>query len=269
MGDSILDSDNHLWSWQNVLYGHGYVDFTPWSINKPNSRGDDVKRGPPRTSTLEDIVWYWSQVATDEQLSILQGDVTMGAVHLKKIAASNWNVMLEFVWAKLSEFERALGRFEVIGGRGKQEPLDRLADILAGVNLFRRRLLWYLEEVESSLRGMGIRIGEESDEEGKDLLAVHARLRKFKEKVESLTSIVTGVLSVRQADTSQQANKLVSRLTVIALVFIPLSFTAGIFSMGGDFQPGSSHFWVYFAAAVPMTLTVLVLAWQLRGKMWI
>lgn len=252
-----------------MLYGHGYVDFTPWSVKKLSSRGVDSTRGPPRTSTLDDIAWYWSQVAIDEQISSLQNDVTMCAVHMKKIVASNWNMMLEFVWAKLSEFERALGKFEVIEGRGKQQPLEKLADILAGVNLFRRRLLWYLEEVESSLRGMDIKAGEESDEAGRDLLVVHERLRKFKEKVESLTSIVTGVLSVRQADTAQKATKLVSRLTVIALVFIPLSFTAGIFSMGGDFQPGSSHFWVYFAAAVPITLTVLVLAWQLRGKLWI
>lgn len=183
-------------------------------------------------------------------MSSVQNDVAMSAIFLKKIVVSNWNVMLEFVWAKLSEFERALGNPEVRGTGGQQEPLHQLAKILTDVSLFRRRLLWYLDEVESSLRSEGIDINKESDDEGKELLSVLKRLQGFKEKVESLTSVVTGMLSVRQADESQKQAKLVSRLTFVALVFIPLSFTASIFSMGADFLPGSSHFWVYFAAAV-------------------
>ena len=193
----------------------------------------------------------------------------MSAVFLKKIVASNWNVMLEFVWAKLSEFERTLGGPTVRGNRGQHEPLDELAKVLAAVGVFRRRLFWYLDEVESNLRSVGIDMDKESDDEAKELLSVLKRLQGFKEKVESLTSVVTGMLSVRQADLSQKETKLVSRLTVVALVFIPLSFTASIFSMGGDFLPGSSRFWVYFAAAVPMTFIVLALAWLLRGQTWI
>lgn len=202
-------------------------------------------------------------------MSSVQNDVAMSTIFLKKIVASNWNVMLEFVWAKLSEFERALGGPIVRGIGAQQEPLHQLAEILKDVSLFRRRLLWYLDEVESSLRSEGIDINKESDDEGKELLSVLKRLQGFKEKVESLTSVVTGMLSVRQADMSQRETKLVSRLTFVALVFIPLSFTASIFSMGGDFLPGSSHFWVYFAAAVPMTFIILALAWLLRGQTWI
>ena len=252
-----------------MLYGHGYVDFTPWSVNNPYLQWDDVSRGPPRTSTFDDILWYWSRAANDEQISSVQNDMAMSAIFLKKIVASNWNVMLEFVWAKLSEFERALGSPEVRGNGGQREPLDQLADILTDVSLFRRRLLWYLDQVESSLRSMGMNTDKESDDAGKELLSVLKRLQGFKEKVESLTSVVTGMLSIRQADMSQKETKLVSRLTFVALVFIPLSFTASIFSMGGDFLPGSSRFWVYFAAAVPMTCIVLALAWLLRGQTWI
>lgn len=247
-----------------MFYGHGYVDFTPWSVNNSYLRWDDVSRGPPRTSIFDDIVWYWSRAANDVQISSVENDMAMSAIFLKKIVASNWNVMLEFVWAKLSEFERALGSPEARGNGGHQ-----LAEILTDVSLFRRRLLWYLDQVESSLRSMGINIDKESDDEGKELLSVLKRLQGFKEKVESLTSVVTGLLSIRQADMSQKETKLVSRLTFVALVFIPLSFTASIFSMGGDFLPGSSRFWVYFAAAVPMTFIVLALAWLLRGQTWI
>ena len=206
----------------------------------------------------------------------MQKEKTLSAIFLKKIVASNWNVMLEFVWAKLSQIEYDLGSSEIKEMGGQQEHLNQLAEILNDVNLFRRRLLWYLDQVESSSRSMGININETSDGEGKELLSVFQRLQGLKEKVESLTSVVTGMLSIRQAelnirqaDISQRETKLVSRLTFVALVFIPLSYTASIFSMGGDFLPGSSHFWVYIAAAVPMTFIVLALAWLLRGQSWI
>ncbi len=242
--ESVLDGKNQNHDWPNERYGHGYFDFTPWSVNvnNPHMRWDEVTRGPPRESMFDDIVWYWSRAANDEQLLGVQKDMAMGAIFLKKIVASNWNVMLEFVWAKLSEFERALGSPQVRGKGAQQEPLDQLADISTAVSLFRRRLLWYLDKVESNLRSMGIDIDKESDDEGKELLSVLKRLQGFKEKVESLTSVVTGMLSVRQAELSQKETKLVSRLTFVALVFIPLSFTASIFSMGGDFLPGSSRF---------------------------
>ena len=193
----------------------------------------------------------------------------MSAIFLKKIVASNWNVMLEFVWAKLSEFERAVRSPTVSKKEIQQDPLDHLTEILAAVGLFRRRLFWYLDEVESNLRSVGIAVDKESDDEGKELLLVLERLQRFNAKVESLTSVVTGILTVRQADISQKEAKLVSKLTFVALVFIPLSFTASIFSMGGDFLPGSSLFWVYFAAAVPITVIVVALGCLLRGKRWI
>ena len=190
-----------------MLYGHGYVDFTPWPVNNPYQRWDDVGRGPPRTSIFDDIIWYWSRAANDEQISSAQNEMAMSAIFLKKIVASQWNVMLEFVWAKLSQIERALGSPVVRKIQGQQEPLDQLAEILTAVGLFRRRLFWYLDEVESNLRTVGITVDKEGDDEGKELLSVLQRLQRFKEKVESLTSVVTGMLSVRQADMSQQETK--------------------------------------------------------------
>ena len=59
-------------------------------------------------------------------------------------------------------------------------------------------------------------------------------------------AIVTGMLSVRVADLFLGESRLVSKLTVVALMFIPLSFTASLFSIGWNFQPGRLTFWGYF-----------------------
>jgi hypothetical protein len=49
----------------------------------------------------------------------------------------------------------------------------------------------------------------------------------------------------------------VRRLTYIAIVFIPLSFIATLFSMGDDFLPGKTNFWLYWVTSIPITLLVL------------
>lgn len=256
VGDSVLTSDFQRQRWPNKPYGSGHVDFTPWNGEIARSMRQDLVCGPPRMSILDDIAWYWTNMASAEQIASVQKDESMSSIFLKKIVASNWNVLLELVWARLSEFERDLERTN----------LRFLAETLADVNLFRRRLSWYYDEVELSLRSMGTPVDGQSNDHGKELLSVLSRLQGFKEKVESFTPIVTGMLNVRQADLSMKESRLVSKLTLVALVFIPLSFTASIFSMGAEFLPGSSFFWVYFAVALPMTLLVLTLAWWLRGK---
>ena len=183
----------------------------------------------------------------------------MSSIFLKKIAASNWNLLLEYVWAKLSEFEKEIGNFE-------GTKLNYVAETLADVNCFRRRISWYYDEVEMNLRSVGITVDGQSDDDGKELLSVLSRLQACKEKVDSLSPIVTGMLNVRQAENSMKEIRLVSKITLITLVFIPLSFTESIFSMGGDFLPGGSLFWVYFAVALSITLIILALTWWWRGK---
>lgn len=46
-------------------------------------------------------------------------------------------------------------------------------------------------------------------------------------------------------------------LTFLVLFFAPLSLTAEILSMGGNFLPGNQLFWVYFVAAISIMLVVL------------
>ncbi len=269
IGDSVFIKKSQIKPWPNKPYGFGYVDFTPWNGENARLFRKGLVHGPPRTSLFDDVAWYWTQVASAEQVTGAESDVAKSAMFLKKIAASHWNVQLEYVWAKLCEFERELGEFEKKKFRKQQEQSDHLAETLAGVNLFRRRLAWYFDEVEWSLGSLGITVGDQSNDEGKELLSILARLQGCKDKVESMMPIVTGMLSICRANISLEETRLVSKLTVVALIFIPLSFTASIFSMGGDYQPGSSHFWVYFSVALPMTLIILAIAWWMRGKLLI
>jgi len=49
-------------------------------------------------------------------------------------------------------------------------------------------------------------------------------------------------------------------LTYLALVFLPLSYGASIFSMNDDFVVNSSRFWIYLVTALPLLILVLILS---------
>ena len=52
----------------------------------------------------------------------------------------------------------------------------------------------------------------------------------------------------------------VRRLTYMALIFLPLSLVASIFSMAEKVLPWGGDFWLYFAVSLPLTLVIVSLS---------
>ena len=52
----------------------------------------------------------------------------------------------------------------------------------------------------------------------------------------------------------------VRRLTYLVFVFVPLSLVASVFSMSDRMLPWNSHFWLYFAVAIPFTVLTMTLS---------
>jgi hypothetical protein len=51
----------------------------------------------------------------------------------------------------------------------------------------------------------------------------------------------------------------IKTLTLLGMVFLPLGFCTGFFSMSDQYLPGESSFCVYFAVAIPLIVTVFLL----------
>jgi Mg2+ and Co2+ transporter CorA len=67
--------------------------------------------------------------------------------------------------------------------------------------------------------------------------------------------------SIEIYDDVQEERKRTRRLawlTWLGVFFLPLSLLASFFSFGGDYSPSQSHFWVFWAAAVPIILITMV-----------
>ncbi|KAF7502242.1 hypothetical protein GJ744_006306 [Endocarpon pusillum] len=80
------------------------------------------------------------------------------------------------------------------------------------------------------------------------------------QRLENIVQVVTSLVQLVESRRALVETYNVTRLTVLALVFIPLSFAASLFSRNDSWKPGTDHFWVYWAVAVPSTLVVLLVA---------
>ncbi|TGO59596.1 hypothetical protein BCON_0043g00050 [Botryotinia convoluta] len=76
--------------------------------------------------------------------------------------------------------------------------------------------------------------------------------------------ILTAMVAVKESRKAiQQAND-VKALTVLATVYIPLSFVAGVFGMNvAELNSGIDvDIWLYFAISIPVTIASMVLVWK-------
>lgn len=78
--------------------------------------------------------------------------------------------------------------------------------------------------------------------------------------LENMLPVVTYLVQIVDSQRSFAETANISRLTVLALVFVPLAFVANILGMNSEFGPGGSRFWVYFVVAFPVTSVVYFIA---------
>jgi hypothetical protein len=70
------------------------------------------------------------------------------------------------------------------------------------------------------------------------------------------------ITSTQAAEEAKQS----SILTIMALIFVPMSLVANVMSLNGVFQPDGPLFWSYFAISVPLTLVLLIFVMRYRAN---
>ncbi|KXX83342.1 Zinc transport protein ZntB [Madurella mycetomatis] len=93
----------------------------------------------------------------------------------------------------------------------------------------------------------------------KDISHVLSQLEHYSRSLEQMIPVATSMAQILDSQRAMLQTANVSRLTFIALVFVPLSWVASLFSMSGEYAPGHRQFWVYIATALPVLFVVLLL----------
>jgi len=97
---------------------------------------------------------------------------------------------------------------------------------------------------------------------------LHDHLIRANEIVESYRDLVSNMLDAYLATISNRLNDVMKRLTLIATIFMPITFITGFFGMNFALMPYSRS-WVFWASMIAMAITPLVmLIWFIKSG-WI
>jgi magnesium transporter len=134
--------------------------------------------------------------------------------------------------------------------------------------IFLRKSVWPLREVVSRLeRGESPLIKEAT---GIYLRDVYDHTIQVIDTIETYRDMLSGMLDIYLSSISNRMNQVMKVLTIIATIFIPLTFVAGIYGMNFEYMPELKWHWFYPKAfwLVMLGVAALMLVY-FRRKRWL
>ena len=130
-----------------------------------------------------------------------------------------------------------------------------------------RKAVWPLREVVSGLEREG---SELIDERTIPFLRdLYEHLIQIIDTVEIYRDSVSGLLDLYLSSVSQRTNEIMKVLTVMATIFIPLTFLVGVYGMNFDYMPELRWHWGYPALWLVMLACVAGMLIVFRRKKWL
>jgi magnesium transporter len=136
-----------------------------------------------------------------------------------------------------------------------------------------RRSVWPLREVISGLQRTESELITEPT--SVYLRDVYDHTIQIIDTIESFRDMVSGMVDLYLSSLSNKMNSVMKVLTIIATIFIPLTFIAGIYGM--NFNPEKSPFnmpelnwyWGYPVALLAMIIVAVIMLIYFRKKKWL
>jgi len=133
--------------------------------------------------------------------------------------------------------------------------------------IFLRKSVWPLREVINRLeRSESPLINKSTYVYMRD---VYDHTIQVIDAVETFRDLLSGMLDIYLSSISNRMNEVMKVLTVIATIFIPLTFVAGIYGMNFKYMPELDQAWSYPTVLLLMLVVALLMVVYFRRKKWI
>jgi magnesium transporter len=130
-----------------------------------------------------------------------------------------------------------------------------------------RKSVWPLRELISGLqRSESPLISETTDIYLRD---TYDHTIQVIDTVESFRDMVSGMLDIYLSSISNRMNSVMKVLTIIATIFIPLTFVAGIYGMNFKYMPELEWRWGYGIAWLAFVVIAVIMVIYFRRKKWL
>ena len=130
-----------------------------------------------------------------------------------------------------------------------------------------RKSVWPLRELISGMQRSESTLINEST--GIYLRDVYDHTIQVIDTIESFRDMVSGMLDIYLSSISNKMNAVMKVLTIIATIFIPLTFVAGIYGMNFEHMPELKWRWGYLAIWLVMGTVFALMLIYFRRKKWL
>lgn len=140
------------------------------------------------------------------------------------------------------------------------------------IHALRRKLIYFRKSVWPLRDSLNSLIRDEShlihDENKIFYRDVYDHLVQINDGIENYRDMVIGMLDMHMSQVSNRMNEVMKVLTIIATIFIPLTFIAGIYGMNFQYMPELGWKWAYPSVWGIMILATIGMVFYFRRKDW-
>lgn len=154
----------------------------------------------------------------------------------------------------------------ILGGHGTTAVVQDLHGVRRSL-LELRRAVWPLREATSSLVRGDVR--HFSTEVRPYLRDVHDHVVQLLDLLENYRELSGSLLDLHLTTVNHRLNEVMKFLTIIATIFIPLTFVVGVYGMNFDWMPELRVWWGYPLCLLVMALVVVLMLWWFRRRRWL
>ena len=182
------------------------------------------------------------------------------AYTLLDIIVDNYFVILEKVGERIEVLEQKLVANPTAQTLLKLQNLKREM-------IFLRKWVWPLREVISGLeRGESSRIQESTRFYLRD---VYDHTIQVMDTIEIFRDMLSGMMDIYLSSINNRMNAVMKVLTIIATIFMPLTFLAGVYGMNFKHMPELDWPWGYPSILIIMALIAGFMLISFRKKRWL
>lgn len=145
-------------------------------------------------------------------------------------------------------------------------------EVLSDIQALKKQLIQLKKHINPLREAVGIILKDEIKLIHKTthqyLKDVYDHLVQIAENIEIHRELTKNLMDLHQSGVNQKTNQVMQVLTVIATIFIPLTFIVGIYGMNFDHMPELHWKYGYFATWAVMVVVVLLMLRYFKRKKW-
>lgn len=172
----------------------------------------------------------------------------------------NYFVILEQVGEKIEYLE------DELVGSPAPETLRKIHELKREM-IFLRKSVWPLREV---INGLERRVSPLVKETTLHYLRdVYDHTIQIIDAVETFRDMLSGMLDIYLSSISNRTNEVMKVLTIIATIFIPLTFIVGVYGMNFRYMPELDWRWGYFFIWIINIVVAAIMLVYFRRRKWL